>query len=1125
MIDIASNGGLTMTFNEDGKPTSIKNSSGENLINQKSTGFNCNNGTKFDKMTDIGKGEYKFETTEGKKDSFSVKIECKHKYITFRYTSLPKGNLSFHLQGGKLKGRALDYMITRVRVSNSFIIVERNESWERSSENPLGAFAIFDKKIEGEEKDDMLLDIWVNEGLPHPKVKGKWNKKAALQWLDAYIEKNSDQSTLYFDPKNLEDHYNIIPFVKLLDARNIYLFPEIWRGEYLLNKRQMHEINPNMYPNGMNDILKLKEEVLLPNKVSLSFHSLSGYVGKMDPEFVVEKVHQGLYVWSKMTLKDDLGPNETSCIVIPEPGKVIPKAGGGVWPTPGSLGRDYNIRSFRIGNDWIKANIRDVGDGTWKLEKIEKGKRKKHGAGETCYGYPVVYNSGYLADPNSKLLEIIAQRYAEMSNKIGLSNSNFDGYMIPGVTGRFGCHKYAQFVYENLDHPTSPRTSMGGAPPSWIECGFSKVNKVVGGGKFGSQPGAGLFMACGSRASSGLEDVDNLMFRQMAGNGRHYSLGGGPTSLLKGVDMSTIRKHGLTYNIVNSIKCYKKASFNMDNTQRNIMASSFIGARNHGFNGNHHVAVSLWRPEGSVIRKWFNLGTDIYTDVWTLGQEHGTICPRLYCTSNENSSLQIPVELQENKSTHIRVIGRVLPVFDAHSSKNIDLMKYLSKDSIKFDKKNPKKCHERGHYLQSVKIKPPINLLNNKAIGLWVTGDSSGATLIIRINSGKGRDYAVPINFEGRKWIEVPNGEQGWRVKNWGWTNQSHKTCNYSKVGEFMIGLGHMPPETNTSVVVEGLTALFEIQKTLNQPKFKLGKQTVQLTAEIPTYHHFILDPCGKFTVYDPLWVVVHREKAHNLSLEPSKTTAFNIESSTSKVWLEVGVQASNQVCPNQDPNPPIFFVGNKGPWTDSSNWESSSIPKPTSDVVIKSFATVFKGKNDFANLIVEWDALLNLADDNFSNKTISVEGKLDHSGNLTMNKTTLRLLGGIGPSVQKIALSNSTVNFEDGATFHNSNMNVQFEGTFNTLSFKFSKSGFTTLKAGKLLYGSPWSTFTIEVEMERYYSETQGNKIVLFSFSSHAKVYKDDFNPVIRFYEKAGKFKPSLSFDVESSSLYVEFL
>lgn len=290
-----------------------------------------------------------------------------------------------------------------------------------------------------------------NDYLPHPMVKGNWDREAALSWLDRFRDNILDESTLYLQPKSLQDHYDSIPFVKSLDARNIYLFPQFWRGEYILNYRKIDDINEKIYPNGLSDILELKQ-MLSSNNITLRFHTLSGFVGRHDPEIMgstVNPILKNLFIWANMTLKEDLKSTQTSCIVQPESGVVIPETKG-KWPSPGVLPQDYNIDTFRIGNDWLTANkVRNLGDGTWKLEKIKKRKRLNYISGETISGYATIYNRGFIADPNKELLNAIAKRFAALSNKIGLSNTNFDGYLIPGATGKF---KQICIIFTNVFH-------------------------------------------------------------------------------------------------------------------------------------------------------------------------------------------------------------------------------------------------------------------------------------------------------------------------------------------------------------------------------------------------------------------------------------------------------------------------------------------------------------------------------------------------------------------------------------------------------------------------------------------------------------------------------------------------
>lgn len=489
-----------------------------------------------------------------------------------------------------------------------------------------------------------------------------------------------------------------------------------------------------------------------------------------------------------------------------------------------------------------------------------------------------------------------------------------------------------------------------------------------------------------------------------------------------------------------------------------------------------------------------------------------------------NQNLEVPEDLYESGANNVRIIGRILPRFERSSENNIDLMRILNEEFILIKKYNPGDEPIWSHSLQSYRVKP-LNLSNNRGIGLSVTGDGCGASLVVRLYSGKGRDYVVPINFEGKKWIEIPNGEQGWRVKNWGWTNQAHKVLNYWKINQIMIGLGHIPQNTSCSVLIEGLTALSEIHETFVSPSITVGQNSVSISGEIETENHFILDPNGKFTVYDQLWNVIYCERLESLYLSPTNSVNFRMHSVSSQaIWLEVGVQASSTTSFNPDHNPPTFWTGGDSIWTNSSNWKGSSTPNFTTDVVVDSFATVTNGKSDFASMVVEWGSSVVLSANEFSKgQTFIIKGTLDGEGDLILFNSEMHLIGSIGRSIPKITIWDSIIKFDDGAAFQNSDTELSFIGT-NTCTFKLSKNGFSTIFAGNLnLRFSSWSEFNFEIDMTKYSS--QKHEIVLISFNSHHYVYEEEFNPKERIFYGNKHRKVGLNFEKDSSSLVMRFV
>lgn len=71
-----------------------------------------------------------------------------------------------------------------------------------------------------------------------------------------------------------------------------------------------------------------------------------------------------------------------------------------------------------------------------------------------------------------------------------------------------------------------------------------------------------------------------------------------------------------------------------------------------------------------------------------------------------------------------------------------------------------------------------LNMTKQRGIGMWVTGDGSGAILTFQIPGG---DYVVPLTFTGRRYIEIPNAQAAWANGHWGWRMGS-KRCYYERV-------------------------------------------------------------------------------------------------------------------------------------------------------------------------------------------------------------------------------------------------------------------------------------------------------------------------------------------------------
>jgi hypothetical protein len=187
------------------------------------------------------------------------------------------------------------------------------------------------------------------------------------------------------------------------------------------------------------------------------------------------------------------------------------------------------------------------------------------------------------------------------------------------------------------------------------------------------------------------------------------------------------------------------------------------------------------------------------------------------------------------------------------------------------------------------------------------------------------RDYAVPLDFTGKQWVEVPSSEQGLRVAHWGpigkgaalWAGINMASCN-----GVAIGLGYLPANGLSNVTVSGLQALSEISQPLINPKLTVGDITVHAEGTLRAYDHFTLDPAGTFTIYDRAWNAlsncsVGAFRPSNLAqfaMGPVAAVASSSSSSSSQTfaavggggssapWLEVGVAGATETVPNPTP-------------------------------------------------------------------------------------------------------------------------------------------------------------------------------------------------------------------------------
>lgn len=715
-------------------------------------------------------------------------------------------------------------------------------------------------------------------------------------------------------PASHSEFYDFFEFGKLMDAKTLWFNFRTW------DYTSIDNVNPQIFPTGVPGFKNFSNTAAKLG-FSLSTHRMSGGLDPRDPDYCSPKPDQGLMAFGDMTLVNSVAASDTTITVRPGRGVKIPITQKD-WNSNMSLDV-YQINSWvccklgsgSIADEWITYNpksIVPVAGGNWQIE-VTRTNGSNHAAGAMVKGY-LKGNLYYIPELFSELYEEVAVRYANFSNLIGFDDGSFDGAAWFGNYGRWGFQKFADLVYRNLDHPTSVHTSGLIVTPAWFEYRFNAVQTAYG-GPFNTQPaGAEFDFGYVGRTTASVEEQSVSFLDGLITNSRRFTIGHDLRSVL-----GTYREIGNVKDVLMMANNYKAGSLAMGHDQRQRMADAVghtkkvllrgdagdSGVTSQQAGGNRDVLNATWMVEGSIFRKWVTAETATYGSHYF--SSNGYTAPRFYTKSGNRSTLVGPAELFSGFA-QAKVSGRVLPRYDAASSQNIDLfaaMKLAPGVQLELTASNAQPTEVWDE--SNLKVHPlttPLNLSAHQGIGMFVDGDGSGGTLVVRvICSTIARDFAVPLDFTGKQWIEIPTPEQGWRAKNWGPIGMGSVTwfpINYASVTAVALGVGYLPPSGHSKVTVSGLQAMSNIDESLVNPTIVVGDTKVQTSGTLRAFDMFTLDHNGTFVIYDDFW-----NQISNCSVgpfNPSSLTTFEMASSvpgSNAMWLEIGVAGATDTVPN----------------------------------------------------------------------------------------------------------------------------------------------------------------------------------------------------------------------------------
>jgi hypothetical protein len=156
------------------------------------------------------------------------------------------------------------------------------------------------------------------------------------------------------------------------------------------------------------------------------------------------------------------------------------------------------------------------------------------------------------------------------------------------------------------------------------------------------------------------------------------------------------------------------------------------------------------------------------------------------------------------------------------------------------------------------------SIYNAKGLGVVITGDGSNALFVVRVRGGGTRDYVFPIDFKGKRYIEIPDPQVSWSEARWPHT-RAWKRWQGHTINTILVGFGNVPPNTNASVFVEDIRLLPEKESALVDPVVHCGNGNIAIKGTIPSDSYIWYKGGDSVEVYDLNW-----SKREELAVEVS---------------------------------------------------------------------------------------------------------------------------------------------------------------------------------------------------------------------------------------------------------------
>jgi len=784
---------------------------------------------------------------------------------------------------------------------------------KRSPLTKLGAVALWYPENEAMD-DEILYQVWAQENLPHPKVDGEWTVQRAKQWVTDYIKEFAHYSELYITGETLQELKDCVDYAAKMKMSTVYMHLATWSGRYWPEDKTLYALNEKLFPNGHADFKELVDYAQAQG-VRVGLRTLSNGISLKNPDYVSEKPDKRLSHFWCGTLVKAIEPDSTELVIKSDrtlPTSYNTRMARGFYDF---VHIDDEILQYKgsVENKDGTITLKVASKGNDPVRGYGWTKAAAHQSGAPVKILMGAVGDKATPDHDSTLLDQLAGDYADFNNKMHLITCSFDGLMIYGINTDYGKTKFPGAVYSKLDHPTFCETSGGPPQWGWFEQEFNSVRKALGldktraipqrmtlmlgvhqdtwpapspyGYSYAIVPNAvASFLWCSIQNQNGLHDIN----------------------------LDTFRNFGLLAPYTKAIQQWREYGPGLPDTVKERIFGAYDGSPKYPLQVEHfrfeergnELEVVPFRP---MRRKVGDRG-------WGYIQEHGPVYTYQYMRPNTIGLVQVgnPYHKQvpefiirvmkefdremltgfvdrkditrgENErlnkilyekdmsdgkvQEHDQEVGEttgqvnyriMIPLDSTATLKKGEMELEIKSDGarITYENKSSKvKMFDlegkAGGGMVTYTVSSSIN--NAKGLGVVIIGDGSHSLFVIRVRGGGTRDYVIPIDFKGRRYIEIPDPQVSWSEERWPIT-KAWKRFRSDTITSVVTGLAIVPPNTKASVFVEEIRLLPEKISALIDPVVQCGSGTISIKGQISSDNYIWYKPGGKAEVFDLNW-------------------------------------------------------------------------------------------------------------------------------------------------------------------------------------------------------------------------------------------------------------------------------